>query len=60
MSTFVALGSIVIGVLGLALLIFQPAIGAILIIIGLLLYIANGNITRRATEQAWRDQMLNK
>lgn len=60
MHTLVIIASVVIGILGLALLIFQPVIGIAFIVIGLLLYVGNGNATKRAKEQEWRDQMLRK
>ena len=59
MDTFINIGSITIGLFGVALLMFTPA-GWVFILLGLLIFVASNNARKREEERRWRDEMLSK
>ncbi len=60
MDTFIKIGSVVIGLIGLVFLFLMPPVGAVFILLGLLIFVANNNAQKRKDEREWREQMLKK
>jgi uncharacterized membrane protein YccC len=60
MDTFIKLGSVVAGIVGLVFLFLLPPVGVVFIVLGLLIFVAHSNARKREEERRWREEMLKK